>query len=304
MKNLKGIRIATLLGLICSMLVSCNNSSDGENPNDQLSTEIAAIDQYLSQQGITAFAHFSGVRIHILKFGTGFPANVKSTVDVNYTGKLFDGGSVFDAGTARGVLNTYIPGWQFSFTSLPAGTEAVLYIPSLYGYGKEGQGTIPANATLVFQVKFNEVVKTSQELQKLASDTVAIDTYLADKGINAVKDTTGLRYVITEPGSGVTPGWYDKVKFKSSYRLLSNDGAIVASFDQEPDETTNNLVIDQLTDGLKLGLQKMRAGGKATLYIPSGLGFGAYGAGNGSEIIIPANSNIIIDVEFTSIITP
>src|SRR5688572_22224756 len=268
MKNLKGIRVTTLIvGLICGFLMSCNNSSDVENPNDQLIEELTAIDQYLDQQGITAFKHFRGIRIHILKLGTGFPAGIRSSVDVDYIGKLFDGGAVFDDGNVKGLLSSYIGGWQFAFTSLPAGTEAVLYIPSLYGYGTQGQGSIPANATLVFQVKFNGVVRTSQEFQKLASDTVAIDSYLDGKGINAVKDPTGLRYVITEPGTGATPDWFDKVKFKSSYRLLSNDAVVVASFDQEPDETTNNLVIDQLTDGLKLGLMKMRAGGKATLYV-------------------------------------
>jgi FKBP-type peptidyl-prolyl cis-trans isomerase len=303
MKSFRSVRIGILVGLIGSLVAACNNSSDIENPNDQLNREITAIDQYLDQQGITAFKHFSsGIRIQIVKMGTDFPAGIDSSIDVDYTGKLFDTGATFDAGNATGALSTYIHGWRYSLTSLPAGTQAVLYIPSLYGYGTAGKGSIPGNATLIFHVKFNRVVKSSAELQRLGSDTLAVDNYLSSKGIDAIKDTTGVRYVISEPGIGAPPTWFNKVKFKTKYRLLTSDANVVAEFEQEPDETTNNLVIDQIADGLKFGLQKIGIGGKITLYIPSGLGFGTRGASQGSEVIIPANSNIIIDLELISIV--
>jgi FKBP-type peptidyl-prolyl cis-trans isomerase len=288
--------------MISSLILACDNSSDFVNPNDQLNKEITAIDQYLDQNGITAFEHFSGIRIQIVKLGTDFPAGVNSTVDVDYTGKLFDTGATFDAGNVKGALTTYISGWGYALTSLPAGSQAILYIPSYYGYGTAGQGSIPGNASLIFHIKFNEVVKTTTELQKFGSDTLAIDDYLTSKGIDAIKDTTGVRYVISEQGLGAPPTWFEKVKFKTRYRLLSDDAKVVAEFDQQPDETTNNLVIDQLADGLKFGLQKIGAGGKIKLYVPSGLGFGTKGASVGSEVVVPANANIIIDVELTSIV--
>lgn len=302
MKSFRSVRIGVLVVLISSLILACNSSSDFENPNDQLNREITAIDQYLDQNGITAFKHFSGIRIQIVTLGTGFPAGVNSTVDVDYTGKLFDTGATFDAGNAAGRLDSYIDGWGYALTSLPAGTQAVLYIPSYYGYGTGGQGSIPGNATLIFHIKFNKVVKTSAELQKLTADIAAVDNYLTSKGIDAVEDTTGVRYVISEAGLGAPPTWLEKVKFKAKYRLLSADANVVADLDQEPDETTNNLVIDQIADGLKFGLQKIGPGGKITLYLPSGLAFGPNGARNGSEVIIPENSNIIIDVELASII--
>lgn len=304
MKKLERVRTGISLLLIICLMISCKNGSDVENPNDQLQKEVEAIDTYLDQQGIVAIEHIQGVRMQVLELGTGFPANINSTIDADYSGKLFATGATFDQGNVRGALKSYIRGWHYAFTSLPAGSRAILYIPSFFAYGKNGQGTIPPDATLIFEVTFNEVVKTSTELQKLASDTVTIDNYLADKNIPAVKDATGLRYVITTPGSGPTPDWFSKVKINVSYKLLSDDAVVVATFNLEPDGTTNNLVIDQITDGLKLGLQKLQPGSKATLYVPSGLGFGTYGAGNGSQILIPANSNIIIDVELISIVTP
>jgi FKBP-type peptidyl-prolyl cis-trans isomerase len=302
MNSFRSIRIAVLIGLMSSLILACDNSSDFQNPNDQLNKEITAIDQYLDQNGITALEHFSGIRIQIVKLGADFPAGVNSTVDVDYVGKFFETGGTFDAGHAQGALTSYISGWGYALTSLPAGTQATLYIPSYYGYGTAGQGSIPGNATLVFHIEFNRVVKTTAELQKLGSDTVAIDNYLTSKGIDAIKDTTGVRYVIGEQGLGAPPTWFEKVKFKTKYRLLSDDTKVVAEFDQQPDETTNNLVIDQLANGLKFGLQKIGTGGKITLYVPSGLGFGTKGASVGSEVVVPANSNIIIEVELTSIV--
>ena len=50
-----------------------------------------------------------------------------------------------------------------------------------------------------------------------------------------------------------------------------------------------------------IGLQKLSAGSKAVLYIPSGFAFGADGASDGAGTSIPANANIIVEVEIGSI---
>jgi FKBP-type peptidyl-prolyl cis-trans isomerase len=156
----------------------------------------------------------------------------------------------------------------------------------------------------MFNVTFNEVVVTTTQQQKLASDTVAIDNYLSSKGIVAEKDTTGLRYVVTQLGTGSTPGWYDKIKVKIDYKLLSDDTKVVYTLQYEPTEDFFSRVIDQIPNGLKQGLQKLPAGSKATFYLASGLGYGPLGASIGGQQIIPANANIILDVEFTEIVTP
>ena len=48
--------------------------------------------------------------------------------------------------------------------------------------------------------------------------------------------------------------------------------------------------MDQIPDGVKLGLQKLGIGGKATFYIPSLLGYGTLGARSGNVEVIPPNS--------------
>ena len=204
-------------------LSSCLDSGNSEDPVVQLLRDVETIDTYLSSQGKTAVEDVNGVRMVITELGTGLPALLTNKVDVDYVGRLFTTSAVFDQGNTIQVLSKYIQGWQIAFTTLPAGSKATLYIPAYWGYGNSPVGTIPANSILVFDVVFNEVVETSTELQRLGADTVAIDGYLTAKNIVAVKDTTGLRYVFNETGSGSIPSWYDKVKITYTIRLLTDD---------------------------------------------------------------------------------
>ena len=81
---------------------------------------------------------------------------------------------------------------------------------ALHGRG----ASIPGNTILEFDVKFNEATLSASEATRLGSDTVAIDNYLQTKGINAIKDSTGVRYVITTPGIGPLATWFDKLNIE------------------------------------------------------------------------------------------
>lgn len=305
MKTKFGIMVTVLVVLILPFgLFSCLNDETADDPQATLLKDIETIDTYLTDNNIDAIKDPNGIRMVISILGTGFPAQKNSKIDVDYIGKLFSDGSTFDEGNIEADLQNLIPGWQIAFTTLPAGSKATLYIPSGWAYGTETKPGIPANSILVFNVAFNEVVETSAQQQRLGTDTVAVDDYLATKGIVAEKDTTGLRYVVTQLGTGAKPGWYDKVKFKADYRLMSDDTKVVHTAQFEPSDVYFSRVIDQIPNGLKQGLQELPAGSKATFYLASGLAYGASGASVAGQIVVPPNSNMIIEVDFTEIVAP
>jgi FKBP-type peptidyl-prolyl cis-trans isomerase len=301
MKNVIKSLAIVVLGSIA--LSSCMSGDDPFNPYEQNQKDIATIDNYLTSNNITnVIKDPTGVRMVIATLGKGLPANVTNTVDVDYTGTLLSNGSQFDKGNVKGQLSGYIDGWKVALTTLPEGSKATLYIPSQYAYGNTAKGSIPANSILVFDVNFKDVVYSSTEVSQFTTDTTAIDAYLASKNINAITDSSGLRYVITSPGSGAKPTWYNKLKLSYTIKLMTDDTKNIVDISQQPSETFYSRVVDYI-HGLKIGLQKMSVGSKATFYVPSGYAFGVNGGRNQqNELVVPPNSNLIIDVQLTDIV--
>jgi FKBP-type peptidyl-prolyl cis-trans isomerase len=296
-KNL--IALFAVSGLLIAF--ACSDKDDNTpNAYEQLGKEVAAIDQYLQENGRTAIRDVSGIRMVIMHTGSGLPAQNKNTVKVNYTGRLFSTGTIFDQGTTTGSITQYIDGWKVALKTLPAGSVATLYIPSYYAYGTQPLNGIPANSTLVFDITSYEVIYSDSERLQFTADTTAIDQYLANKSINAIKDNTGIRYVINQTGTGAVPSWYDQVSIKYTVKLMSTE-ATVGNAEEQPTENFASRVIDYL-NGIKAGLRNLQNGSKATLYIPSAYGFGAEEVKNQSgQVIVPANSNLIIEIELKDV---
>ncbi len=133
---------------------------------------------------------------------------------------------------------------------------------------------------------------TSVDQTKLASDIIAIDTYLVNNGITAQSEPNGVRYVITSQGSGVTPCLENTIRVKYSGTLLKT-GTVFNPTSPEVPFKLSGLIL-----GWQLVLPLIQAGSKVTLYIPSGLGYGVAGGANGA---IPSNANLIFEIEFISI---
>ena len=127
----------------------------------------------------------------------------------------------------------------------------------------------------------------AQQQGQLAADTTAIDAYLADKKILAMKDKSGLRYVITQSSEGGNPTLSNTVKVNYKGSLMEN-GKV---FDQS--QSPIEFPLSNLIQGWQIGFQLLSKGSKATLYIPSSLGYGL----NGSPPDIPANANLVFEVE-------
>jgi FKBP-type peptidyl-prolyl cis-trans isomerase FkpA len=113
---------------------------------------------------VTTTAPYSATN---LVLGTGATAVNGSRVTVAYTGWLHDSsrtdakGTQFEANSAgyTFVLGTgaVIAGWDRGVAGMQVGGQRRLVIPPDLAYGSRSSGPIPANATLVFDVRLLSV---------------------------------------------------------------------------------------------------------------------------------------------------
>jgi FKBP-type peptidyl-prolyl cis-trans isomerase FkpA len=102
--------------------------------------------------------------------GTGADATAGKTVKVYYTGWLYSAtatgnkGAQFDSLTTGTGLSfklgtgQVISGFDQGVTGMKVGGKRTVLIPSALGYGASGQGGIPPNSGLVFDIELKEAI--------------------------------------------------------------------------------------------------------------------------------------------------
>lgn len=112
----------------------------------------------------------SGLQYWDIMIGTGQVAKEGDRVRVHYTGWLTTG-KKFDSSVDAGRPFTFalgngevIRGWDEGVAGMKVGGKRQLRIPPDLGYGENGtpDGTIPANATLIFDVQLLSVQEPAQ----------------------------------------------------------------------------------------------------------------------------------------------
>jgi peptidylprolyl isomerase len=112
-----------------------------------------------------------GVKIAVLKEGTGEVVKAGDTVAMNYTG-TFENGTAFDSnidpkfGHVEPFVFTIgagqvIKGWDLGIAGMKVGEKRTLVLKPefAYGAGGAGNGAIPPNSTLVFEVELLGIKK-------------------------------------------------------------------------------------------------------------------------------------------------
>jgi FKBP-type peptidyl-prolyl cis-trans isomerase len=133
------------------------------------------------------------------------------------------------------------------------------------------------------------------EKENAMKENEIIAKYIADKQITPSKSSSGLMYIISEPGAGEQAQAGKTVKVHYTGRLL--DGT---KFDSSLDR--NEPIEFKLGQGMVIkgwdeGIALLKVGGKALLIIPSDLAYGSRGAGG----VIPPFSPLTFEVELVSV---
>ncbi len=151
-----------------------------------------------------------------------------------------------------------------------------------------------------------EKAKADAEKQLVIDDEI-LDTYMAENNVSIQKTETGLRYVITEEGSGAKPqngqtvqvnyaGWLlNGPYFDTSIESVAREQGL---YQEGRPYQPFSFILGQgrVIKGWDEGIALLNVGSKARLYIPSSLGYGSRGSG-----IIKPNSILVFDVELVGI---
>ncbi len=276
------------LFLALALCTACGKD-DGLSPEAQLAADIEIIQNYLTENNLTALSTPSG--LHYIIEQEGFAGNpaADDLVVVDFTGIYADGTSF---GQSNGPeifdLSQIIDGFAEGIPLFKIGGSGKLLLPSALAFGTTGSGAVPPNTVLIFDIELPFVCtdETVAEPKQLCLDIFKIENYLADNSLDADTTSSGLRYIIEEEGTGDFPALSDVVKVLYKGYFLNGD-----VFDQTQG-TAATFPLGNVITGWQEGLQLFKKGGKGTLYIPSKLGYG-----NTPPAGIPTNSVLIFDVE-------
>lgn len=249
---------------------------------------------------------------------TGDKATYGNTVLINVNTWVNDSLVASTARDAGGPREIALPDSSMMKGKVPAVFEALLLmakgdsatvVQPLDSLMKKG---IPKNfgdvKEIRYEVKLVDII-TPEVMQKRQADEMAkaeaaqaqgmivaenVKSMLADykgkKLANLKKTASGLEYVIIEQGAGGAIKDGDSVP-TSYFGVRQADGVMFDnSYDRGGPSPFN---VGSLIPGFNEGMKLLNRGGKAMLFIPSKLGYGAQGAGGD----IPPNTDLVFYIE-------
>lgn len=208
---------------------------------------------------------------------------------------------------------TFKGGLEEAFLSLAPGDSGVFKINADSLFAKTFKQPLPAflkkGSFLTFYIKADKVMTEQdammdQQTTMMAfmekqnkADDAAIQKYIKEKGLQPQKTNSGLYYVVTQQGTGAKPMPGQVVSV--NYVGTTLDGK---EFDSSKNPALMGKPLEfpigqgQVIRGWDEGIALLNKGSKATLLVPSTMGYGPQDTPK-----IPANSVLRFDVELVDI---
>lgn len=140
-----------------------------------------------------------------------------------------------------------------------------------------------------YQERYEEQQKREDQL---------IRDYLADSNITtAQRQASGMYFISQTPGDGTKVQKGSTVEIHSIGRLLNYGSAKFESTYDDGQTKRVKVGANQVVRGLDEGLLLMEQGQKATIIMPSGLGYGQYG----NYSTIPGNAVLLYEITILKI---
>lgn len=163
MENKELVAIGSVGIVALLILLFLFQSASSKNQDEGLPLNL----DFNKKQTVSNPPSIKELQIQDLKIGTG-SAEVKAgdTIAVHYVGSLTNG-KKFDSSYERGQplsveigKGQVIKGFEQGLVGMKLGGKRKILIPYNLGYGSQGQGPIPPNADLIFDVEIMEIKPT------------------------------------------------------------------------------------------------------------------------------------------------
>jgi len=286
----------SLLFFIIALLGSCVKDTI-VSPAAQLKSDTTLISEFIKENKIPAIKLAAGVWYVIDSVGVGVFPVVADSVVLSYAARKLPDLSIVDSmATTTVALSTAIAGMKLTLPLFPVGSFGRIYVPSGLAFGSYAHNTIPPNSNLCYRVHL-----TTTKGTQLTNDKATISAYLtaiADSlklsGINLYTDpVSGISYTIKKLGTGATPRYTDSVQVSFQGNLLNMPDSVFAKTDAPV-----TLALRNQMAAWKIILPFIPSDTSvATIFVPSG-----YGYGSTAQTHIPANANLVYQVNLIKVI--
>lgn len=254
-----------------------------------------------------------GVRYSILQSNKGAKIKLDDIVFLQIKYSTEKDSALFDSWKMGGPLNLKVTKPTFKGDLMDALTLLTANDSAAFLFNADSMFTntfnmpkpefIKAGSDLKFLVKIQrvtteEVLKADEmknQKEKDMEEKIAIDKYIAEKNLTVQSSPTGLKYVISTPGTGAQAVAGKTVKVHYTGKLL--DGTKFDSSLDRNDPIEFVLGKGMVIPGWDEGIALLKEGGKAFLIIPSSIAYGARGAGG----VIPPFTPLTFEVELVSV---